>query len=543
MPSHKLKPVLHINFGVEVPVKIRKYITFVALLYLSGLSAVNRPPTLSLSDAITYTIDNQLEIKISQLNFEAQKGVVRNAAGPFDPVFNGDASYTEFEHLQAPCLGIRTSKQGHETIGFISAFKKARSGTVATLSAQVDQLDNFFVCPKATNIGTITFRIEQPLLRDFMYSLDTVNEIAAKYELSAVFFDNLQNISQQILNTTLQYWEVVGLQNLITINKQAEERIIKLTEEIKQLIKEDQLARTDIDQPLAQIERQRLVGIELSQNLYDAVQTLKFNMGDIDLRARDPDFLLAIDDFPPVQLDVERLRCLSNEMIHFATNYRYNIQASIQRQFALTALLEGAYNQVLPEVNLRGVVSSRDFRRGNSAEPILKPLKLKNPQTNWTIGVHVSVPLYNDAALGNLKTRQSQRSQATLATQLIVQETIADLREAIFNQIALANELTKARALVELNQTLITNERKKLLEGFSTLFVLLDFENRLTLSLSDEIEIRKQFVQNIARIRFLTGTLLRGDCTCGVEVLDVTTLPGFEPLIAPPSSVEGECDG
>lgn len=483
-------------------------------------------PKLSLSDAIAYTLDHQLQIKISELNVKAQRGVVRNAAGPFDPVIDGDISYTGIKHVQCPVLNIRTSKDGHETTAFLGASKKARLGTVVSVSAQVDQVDDFCFFPKPTNIGTITFRIEQPLLRNFMLSQDTVNEQAARFELSAVYYDNLQTVSQQILNTTTQYWEVVSLQKQLEISKQAEERYIKLTDEIQQLIKEDQLARTDIEQPIAQIERQRLINIQLAQALYSEIQTLKLTMGDVNLCGKDADQLLAIDNIPKVDLDVKKFQEVANELIHYATSYRYDIRASFFRQLAFEALLEGAYNQVLPEVNLRGAVNSTDFRRKGSAEPLLKPLKLKNPQTSFTIGLHISVPLYNDAAEGTLMQRQAQKSQSVLSTQLIVQTTIRDLRQAIADQINLTAELIKANSLVEINRTLIANERKKLLEGFSTLFVLLDFENRLTQSLSDQVDISKQFIQNVALIRFLTGTLLmnEGPASC-IEVADVTLLP------------------
>lgn len=492
-----------------------------------SVSAADRPP-LSLSEAITYTLDHQVQLEISELNFVAQEGIVRNSAGPFDPVFDGDASYTEFIHIQCPLIPIKTSKIGHETVAIASARKKARLGTVVSLTTQIDQVDNFCIYPLPTNIGTITFQIEQPLLRNFMWSLDTANEEAAKLELSAVFYDNLQTISQQIFNTVFQYWEVVASQKLLKIGQQAEERFVKLTDEIQKLIKEDQLARTDIEQPLAQIERQRLINIQLVQDLYSNIQMLKLNMGDVDTRARDSDQLLAVDNFPPVQLDLQQFQNIAADLINYASIHRYDIQAARIREDVFDALLKGAYNQVLPEVNVRAGVSTRDFRLRGSAEPFLKPLKLKNPQTNWSIGVHVSVPLYNDAAEGTLEQRQAQKCQSVLVTKLLTQTTIKELREAISNQINLAAEVKKANALVSLNQTLIENERKKLLEGFSTLFVLLDFENRLTNSLSEQVSIAKQFVQNIALIRFLTGTLLKAETflSC-VEVVDVTVLPGY----------------
>lgn len=510
------------------------YVNLVALVLIflpvSGYScAPEEIPKFSLLQAIAYMLANQPEVEISALNIDAQEGIVRSKAGPFDPVFNGSLDYTEMENLQSAAFMLKTSKQGHELVGFVEGQKKTRLGTVFSLSTKLEQVDNHFIYPRSANIGTITFQLEQPLLRDFICGQDTVNEIAARLELSAVMFDNLQTISQQILNTTVQYWEVLAIQKQLVINQEAEIRIGKLTDEIQKLIKEDQLARSDIVQPLAQIERQQLIGIQLEQDLYSAIQTLKLILGNIEFCANDSDKIILTDDFPPIKLEVRKFENLAHCLINYATVNRYDIRASMIREDVFDILKKGAYNQTLPQVNLRGGVSTMDFTLGGKAEPFFKPLELKRPQTNWSVGIIVSVPLYNDAAEGTLQLRTAQKSQSKLRTQLLIQSTIRDLRSAILNQLNLAKELDKANALVRLNNTLIVNERKKLLEGFSTLFVLLDFENRYTQSLRDQVAISKQYLQNIAQIRFLTSTLLNADVDClnAIELADITSLPEF----------------
>ena len=481
------------------------------------------PQPLSLLDAISYALKYQAQIKISELNVVAREGIARRSAGPFDPVFDGFINYTHSSQLQSPSLGIKTNRDGRETIAQLSATKRSRLGTLVSFSAEVDQVRNFLRFPRPTNIGTLSFKLEQPLLRNFRWSLDTVNEIAAQLAVSATYFDNLQTISQQILNAIEQYWETVAAQKLLDISLDAENRLGKLTDEIRRLIEGDQLARSDIQEPLEQIAAQELITLQLKQDLYAAIQILKLTIGDIDMCARDSDQLTLSDDFFITKLTAEDLYKMAKPLMDFAIVNRFDIKASNIRQEVARVLLKGATNQALPAVNVNTGVRATDFTNGRH-DSLLSPLHMQHPQTDLSIGLSFSMPLHNDSAEGLILQRKAEQLQSIFDTQLITQTTIANLREAVVNQITLLAEVEKTNELVRLNEELIANERTKLREGFSTIFVLLDFENRLTRAFSAQTIASKEYIQNIALIRFLSGTLLSQYDQC-IELVDVTTLP------------------
>lgn len=487
---------------------------------------------LTLEAAIGITLQQQLEIQISKLNIQAQKGVVQHAAGPFDPVFEGFASHTYMKHLQsvAPwfsAFGVKTNLNGYENIADLTARKKMRIGTRFIANAHVDQIKNFLLYPLKTNIGTISFQVQQPLLRDFWYGKDTTIEDAAKIELYAVYLDNFQTISQKVLETTTLYWEAIAAQRALEFNEEAERRLEKISEDIIKLIKEDQLAKVDIHQPEERLAAQRLRTIISRQTLYSALQNLKWAMGDIDVCKCDIETLRLSNHFPMVPLDGQKFQELICGLIESAFHLRFDIQAASVREEEAGILLKGAINESLPELNLFGGVKRSDFRQGHSATPFLGPLDMHHPETDWTIGMNFSIPLYNDAALGDVKFQRARYQQTMLHTQQLMQTTVKDLTEAWKNQFSLASELDQASERVRLNQKLISEERKKLEAGFSTLFVLLDFETRLTDSLVEHVEIHKEYLQNIAQLRFLTGTIFRPENCDQVSVIDVTTLPGL----------------
>jgi outer membrane protein TolC len=235
-----------------------------------------------------------------------------------------------------------------------------------------------------------------------------------------------------------------------------------------------------------------------------------------------------LDDFSGVQPDAQKLEAIIPDLIAQAIKYRYDIQAASIREREANVLLQGAYNAELPRVDLFGGVRKQDFRLGGGSERYFSSIEMDRPETDWTIGVNFSVPLYNDAAKGLLRQRQTQKYQATLRTRFLTQTSVSTLRSAISNQLSLIRQLKKANEVVALNQKLIEDEWKKLRAGFSTLFVLLDFESRLTDSLSERNRIYKLYMQNIANLRFLTGSLFESDaCLSMIALEDITTLPGI----------------
>lgn len=489
---------------------------------------IKPPPAqyLPLKQALVETLLKQLEIKISLMDIQAQRGVLQHDAGPFDPVFGGELRTTWEEDIQNPFIEVKTNKDASDTVAIVTAEKKTRLGTTFNLTTEVERTNNFlFYFPKPINIGTITFRVEQPLLRGLYYGKEAVTEMAAKWELFAVYYDNFQNISQKIFDTTFQYWEFAAAKKLVEISKNAEKRIEKLIEGTRELIRQGQLASTDIVQPLTNLINQKLQTVLRQQEFYNALQQLKFDMGDTEVATCD-DAYYTVDEFPSADFDTKQFQEMMGCLINYAMAARYDIRASEMREEEETILLKGAYNEELPEVNVFAGVRRTDFKLGRRSKPLFNSLDMNHPETDWTIGFNFSFPLYNDAAIGDVRQQQAEKYKAMLRTQLLMQTAVKDLREALLNQLSIAVELEKANQLVKDNHLLVENETKKLRAGFSNLFFILDFENRLTDSLNAQVTFHKQFLQNIARLRFLSATLFRVGSSYDLIQLDnITTLP------------------
>ena len=493
-------------------------------IMMPGVKPTGRP--FSLQEAIAYTIENQVTLEISQLNINVQAGVLRSAGAPFDYNVQGSNTSIDFNHLQKASVPIKTHLNGHETLASLSATTLTRPGTSFAVSALVDKVRNPLNTPALLDVGSVSFLVQQPLLRGFLNGVNWMQEKAARIELYARYFDDFHAVSLSIYNTTVAYWEAVAAQKALGIQEEGLRRLKELTENIKQLIKDEVLARDDIHQSQQKLIKQQISLMDAEQFLYTTIQQLKFVMGAVSVTDFEDLVLFLTNDFNLPPLDVELFQSQFPNFLEYSLSHRYDIQASTLRQKTACYLLKGADNDRLPTVNVTGQVTLPNFENGEAGKPLLSPLEMHRHQTNWSVGVNIAMPLYNDGAMGVLQQRKAQYTQAILATQLLMQQALTTLHSSLSNQVVLAHELDEAEQNVRLSRLLFAEGVVKLQAGFISLFDLLSFQDNLTTVLLQRNDIRRRYIENIAQLRFLTATLFwqpeNSDC---IQVMDITSLP------------------
>lgn len=462
---------------------------------------------LTLIDSITLTLQNQLDIQLAIQQYSFSQGVWQESAGPFDPLLSGLDSFTVSQNEQDSGTPLKTCRGGHNTLLTAMASKKTRLGTTYAFSVKVDQIFNPAMIPTKLNTAVIAFSVQQPILRGLIYGKDTVVERANLLESEATYFDSLQEISQRIFNTAVLYWELVAAKETHNILKHTVQNYIELIEKIKKLIAQDELAASDIYQPLAQLASKKIDLESSRQAYYKAFEDLKFAMNIIDEQPCAEEEFFSLDEFPSTEYSPEEFTKIQCLLLKRAASMRYDLIAAKKRETAANILVQGAENGLLPQLDLVAGFTQSNFEMNEKAKPLFRALYGGPPERDWSIGMSLSVPFYNDAAKGVLRQTQARRTQAKIRVHQLIQLSLRDLREALSDQATLAINLKESHEAVKDNQILIKNETKKLEAGFSTLFFLIDFENRLTDSLIQQVTIQKSLLQNIARLRFLSATL------------------------------------
>lgn len=472
----------------------------------------------TLNDAIIETLENQKQIQISILNIANQAGILQQSAGPFDTTLN-QVSFARASQVGQRPPTVRYME--HKYNATTTVTKTARIGTMFTFFNEEEYIKDSIRHPLKIRESNVAFRIDQPLLRNFMYGIDAQTEKANRLELVAVEWDTLFTVSQTILDTTLAYWGVVGAKLNLAVQKEADRRLNELLEKTKILIQGSVLAPADINQVLATIATQQAATAAAEIALYVDNQSLRFAMGEIDEdRCCGFDELIAvIEEFPPLPA----LECVLNKvdcLINTGFNFRADLLASLTRQTVRQTLLKGAMNQTLPGMNVFGSVARIDNRQrgGIIGDPDTPPSFFRNGETDWTIGLTINIPFMNDEALGFLKQQEAKTAQSILDTQLLKQNIITNILQTVHTLKGLLPEIRATEEALHYYKILVSNETRRLSEGFGLIFVLIDFENQVTSTSSFLISLYEQFFQNIARLKFLTGTLVNID-SCSKTIL------------------------
>jgi hypothetical protein len=87
--------------------------------------------------------------------------------------------------------------------------------------------------------------ISKPLLRGNHEGLDRMIELANQQEISAVRYDALQSISIQVQETIFLYWGTLASKGIVKAQKESQQRLNEIVENVKFLIKRGQLAAAD----------------------------------------------------------------------------------------------------------------------------------------------------------------------------------------------------------------------------------------------------------------------------------------------------------
>lgn len=477
---------------------------------------------IQLSEVIKNTITLRPQTGIQVEDVFIQSGIVMENAGPFD--FLTDLQFTRTNLRDPIIIGIPSNLEGTISRGILKESKKFRTGTLIDLSFEAATYrDPRNILNPNYSDATINFKVQQPVLREFLYGKDTITELASKYELKAVYYSSLFNISDLIRQSLIAYWNVLRSQQLIKVFKESVKSFEELAYKVQRLIDEDQLARSEINQPLAQLASEKINLMQAKQNLYTDVQNLKFSMGIINTHCFSDPLLFAITPFPEVNEELDVCRMME-ALTCYALKHRLDNRASEMRIEEYAVLVKGAENQKLPQLDFFYEFTLNQQKRDDRY--FFSSYSFYHPERDNAIGIVFSYPLGNHYARGLYRQMKAEWNRQIMSTQELSQKIVSEVMDAWMSHIRLQLELKDATDAVDSFQHLVTDENKRLKAGFGNLFNLVDYQTRLTQAKSREIEIKRNIGENLANLHFYTGSLLRkGSNLCAISVEDVANIP------------------
>ena len=481
---------------------------------MDGQGQTNARPglMLSLDDAISLALQNNLEISIEQFNPEIRKEAITAAEAVFDHTSTADLTQTfnESDSTQAP-TGITTFNTG---IG-----KKFKSGGSYSLdfvqsgTMYDGAISNLTVDPETGLPVTITKDLENDfdsslaltfghaLLRNFGADVNTTGiEIARKNRELSVS-ELRSKIITVVTNVKDAYWQLVNALGDLEAKKISLQLAYDLVKINEAQVDVGTLAPIEVLQAKAQAASRQVAVTTAELTVLNAEDALKQLLN---FPENDPAWQSAIS--PTNAPNETRLGMSLDESIRMALDNREELK-KLQTQIAMGELsLNYAENQLKPEFNALGKLelAGNDTAIGDAVGNLAGADNL-----GVTVGASFSYPLGNRAARSAYNQAKLELDQARLSNQNVEQVIAVDVRIALRRVEMTYDLIGVTRIARQLAQEQLDAEQKKFNEGLSTNFQVLDYQDKLTQAKTQEALAVTGYNQALAQFDKAIGVTLQ----------------------------------
>jgi len=503
---------------------------------------VTKEHPLTLSESIELALSNNKDIEITRRTSRSAEFDIKAAKGFWEPRFNSQVYY---DHSTVPNTSVfstnKTSTQGSFVAngalnGYVPQFGTVLTGSLNNSRVTSDNPINILSPQFNTSLN---FGITQPLLRGLRFDAGRRNLEVAKrnYELSDIQFE--QKTIDIVTSTERAYWDLVFALRNLQVQRDAVRDAKDQLEHNKRLVKEGQLAPIDVVAADTQVANYEQAVYDALNNVNIAENTLKNlispNRGSeiwseaimpvesVAKEVPNPMLTDAIDlalknrpelEVNKIQKDINGIdqkyyRELKKPQIDLVANYTTaGIGGSLNPNFQNPFSGFACSDPNAPEC-LALAVQQRQFLQyiGGSATAYTDMLKNRYP--TFRIGVNIGIPLFGDktdrALLGKSKIEAEkidlQREQLEQSIQVDVRNSLQAVRtgEARLRAAAIARENSQKQ---------YDSEQRKLDEGQSDIYKVLDRQTALTAAKSAELRARTDLNKAIADLQRATGNAL-----------------------------------
>lgn len=453
-------------------------------------------------------------IAIEATFVELSRGALMVESSRFDTTLSSGLSRTDTELPNDET----TSSESESLDASAGAFRELRTGLTLEPGLTLSQTEETGLA-ETVNLGTVSFSLRQPLLRDRGRAAVTAGERSAGRRLSAADLDLRHRVAERVRTVAGQYWRVVAAQENLEILRTTEDSTRTFLDTNRKLVAADVRPEADLvllEADLADKESATRAG---EQSLFEARRTLALEIGLApDQMERlplpsDPLPERADGDVPPHEQ--------ASRFVGMALRQRADLRAARLRLESDEILLSAADNALRPRLDLVVTPSWTGLVEGDDFGALLSSGFRNVPGLSSTVGLTLSLPLGNLAARGARIQTEAGRRASELTVGLFERRIGAAVPIALDAVRQSLLQLDYAQRAADLFARAVTNEETKLRAGRSTLIDVINQRDRLTAARQTLVSARLNLALALLDLRFETGTLL-AEAPLAEEPEDVT---------------------
>jgi outer membrane protein len=503
-----------------------------------GVDMLQQKP-LSLKEAIALALENNKDIEVSRQNVRIAEFDLQAADGFYEPRFTGQTFY---ERATVPNVSIfstnatttNSSIVGNAGLqGYIRKF-----GTIFSATANNQRLttDNPISILSPQNNTSLNFTVTQPLFRGRGFDQPRRTIEIAKRNLSLTDTQFRQRSIDIITNVQRAYWDLTFALRNLQVQRDGVRDAKEQLQHNRRLVEEGQLAPIDIVAAETQIAN-------IEQGVYEALETVgrtENNLKNL-IAAGKNDMLWSESIVPTDSVDLDAPNTTLPEALGLAIENRPEIEVNnVQRD--INEIDRRFYrDQAKPQIDLIasyttsgvGGTQNQDFnspfpspcQTAPNSPACQQQIALLNGLTGSSIsdvfanryptvrvGVQFNLPLFgNQTTKAQLGKSLVQSEQIKTQREQIEQTIQVDVRNSLQSMRTSEARLRSAAISRENSQKQYESEQRKLDNGQSDVYKVLERQTALMNARSAELRAQTELNKAIADLQRATGNSLKAN--------------------------------
>jgi outer membrane protein TolC len=456
---------------------------------------------LSIQDAIALALKGNLDIQVEGFNPELRQQELTSEKAVFDPSAFLETSFSD--NRVPTSLNVLLAQPSLSDQFNLNAGLRQRLPLGGTYEVRFDnQWANLRNVDRSGVLSGLSLNLTMPLLKNFGLEanetgilLATNNQSISKEQLRL----RVSDIVTQVQNAYVDF--AFTLENV-----EVQRRSLRLAQDLvtlnKARVRAGVAAPVEVTQAEAQ-EAARVQDVILAEKaVQDAEDTLRVIMnlpasGSWGQELK-PTYTLSFEP-KVVNLADSLQKAMGNR------NELKGAKLDIDNK-QLSARL--ARNQLLPDLNLNGSVSTNGF--GGSYGSDMSAM-WSGDFVSYSVGVVLTVPLGNRGPQANYTKATLVEGQAKTSLRQLELQITQQVREAVRRVEANAKRVDANRAARVLAEEQLRVETRRLEAGVSTTFNVLSFQRDLAAAQATEIRSIADYFQSLANLEKVQGTVLEAN--------------------------------
>jgi len=501
--------------------RIRILVGLTLCATVTGFAQTTNSPlamrALSLHECIDLTLSRNLDLQIEHLKVEMTSDALNGAYGVYVPTFQFGATHSYESELGGfdarkfnPYMPaeITTDKLGPELGGILpfgfsydfSGFLR-KNEAVTDFTSDPKNAVNFPGGIRSTNdystAAGVTMR--QHLLKDFWIDADRERLLIRRADLKVSQQTLSFQIMQTLLAVDLAYYDLIDAREEIRVQEQAVELRRQFVADTQRRIELGESPALDSAQAETQLQN-TLTALATAREIFSIRQNSLIGLLTDDFKTWAAVELQLTDTLQALPAEVNR-----SDSFQSALSRRPDLVEARLAVEKTSALVKFQLNQLFPSLDLVGGYGGLG-NQTDSSSAINDAFSFRNPE--YSYGVVVSFPLSNVSERNNYRASKAAKKIAQLQLQKAEQGVLIQVADCIARVESGFSQVTSTHKAATYAEAALDAEKKKLQDGFSTSFVVLQSQEILTAARTAEVRAEADYNKALAQLAFAEGTLL-----------------------------------